>query len=444
MARKIISAAFYVIYTVLLTACANCFCYVRDNLYSLFYIVPIFILINLIAGFFALKTRNVRLRFCHHGAILLCVFFLSALASVAFHIVLAFKTIPDDYMTFIWSAVVCILSLALVFWNGILCVYLTSLQLGIKLRVIGIICGLIPVANLVALFFIVKTALCECYFEAKKEETNCKRHSDAVCKTKYPILLVHGVFFRDTKFFNYWGRIPRELKANGAEIYYGNHPSAASIENSAKELAARIEEILKESGAEKVNIIAHSKGGLDCRYAISKLGMAPNVASLTTINTPHRGCAFADYLLGGAPDSLKNKLANTYNGALKKLGEEQSDFLAAVYDLTASYLTELDAAMPAPEGVYCQSVGSVLQKASGGKFPLNFSYHLVKFFDEKNDGLVGEESFKWGEKYTLLTPTHRRGISHGDMIDLNRQNIRGFDVREFYVNLVSDLKNRGL
>jgi triacylglycerol lipase len=30
------------------------------------------------------------------------------------------------------------------------------------------------------------------------------------------------------------------------------------------------------------------------------------------------------------------------------------------------------------------------------------------------------------------------------MIDLNRTNIPGFDVREFYVELVSDLKNRGL
>ena len=30
------------------------------------------------------------------------------------------------------------------------------------------------------------------------------------------------------------------------------------------------------------------------------------------------------------------------------------------------------------------------------------------------------------------------------MIDLNRENIEGFDVREFYVDLVYDLKKRGL
>ena len=30
------------------------------------------------------------------------------------------------------------------------------------------------------------------------------------------------------------------------------------------------------------------------------------------------------------------------------------------------------------------------------------------------------------------------------MIDLNRYNLPGFDVREFYVHLVNDLRQRGL
>ena len=42
------------------------------------------------------------------------------------------------------------------------------------------------------------------------------------CKTKYPILMVHGMGFRDRKYFNYWGRIPKILKENGADIYYGH------------------------------------------------------------------------------------------------------------------------------------------------------------------------------------------------------------------------------
>ena len=63
--------------------------------------------------------------------------------------------------------------------------------------------------------------------------------------------------------------MPKELEKNGAVIYYGNHPSAASVADSAEELAVRIKQIVEESGCGKINIIAHSKGVLDCRYAVS-------------------------------------------------------------------------------------------------------------------------------------------------------------------------------
>ena len=71
---------------------------------------------------------------------------------------------------------------------------------------------------------------------------------------------------------NYWGRIPKELETNGAVLFHGNHQSAASVPACAQELDARIREIVAETGCEKVNVIAHSKGGLDMRYALSELG----------------------------------------------------------------------------------------------------------------------------------------------------------------------------
>lgn len=77
--------------------------------------------------------------------------------------------------------------------------------------------------------------------------------------------MVHGVFFRDFRYLDYWGRIPAELEKNGTVIYYGNHQSAASVADSGAEIAARIKAVLQETGSEKVNIIAHSKGGLDSR-----------------------------------------------------------------------------------------------------------------------------------------------------------------------------------
>jgi triacylglycerol lipase len=95
-------------------------------------------------------------------------------------------------------------------------------------------------------------------------------------------------------------------------------------------------------------------------------------------------------------------------------------------------------------GIFTQSIGSVMSRPEGGRFPLNMSYLLVKAFDGKNDGLVGINSFRWGEKFTFIETKTKRGVSHGDVIDLNRENIPGFDVREFFVELVSDLKNRGL
>jgi triacylglycerol lipase len=193
-----------------------------------------------------------------------------------------------------------------------------------------------------------------------------------------------------------------------------------------------------------VNIIAHSKGGLDCRYAIAHLGMGEYVASLTSINTPHRGCLFADYLLKNISEDVQNKVAGVYEGALRKLGDPNPDFLAAVYDLTDAACKERDGQMPIPEGILCQSVGTLLRKARGGRFPLNVTYHLAKLFDGPNDGLVSENSFAWGSRYQLLEPMGRQGISHADIIDLNRENIPGFDVREYYVKLVNALKEQGL
>ena len=141
---------------------------------------------------------------------------------------------------------------------------------------------------------------------------------------------------------------------------------------------------------------------------------------------------------------MKNSVAASYNKAARIIGDTEPDFIAAVSDLTAEFCREFDKNTKAPYDIYCQSVGSVIEGALSGKFPLNLSHAFVKYFDGKNDGLVGVDSFEWGSNYTLLDLGLKRGISHADMIDLNRENIDGFDVREFYVNLVNDLKNKGL
>ena len=332
---------------------------------------------------------------------------------------------------------------AILFWNGMIRVYLTSVQLGLKHRILAALCGWIPFLNIWYLTKIIRIASDEVEFETEKWELDEVRVENEVCKTKYPILLVHGVFFRDFRYLNYWGRIPKELKRNGAAVYYGQQQSAASVEDSGRELAARIRAILDETGCEKVNIIAHSKGGLDSRAAIAHAGCAPYVATLTTINTPHRGCIYAEYLLNKVPEDARQKVAAAYNATLKRLGDENPDFLAAVTDLTESACLARNETTPDMPGVVYESVMSYCRKARHGKFPLNATYPVVKHFDGKNDGLVSVDSAKWGTRFTLLEPVGKRGISHGDVVDLNRENIPGFDVREFYVNLAADLKKRG-
>ena len=202
--------------------------------------------------------------------------------------------------------------------------------------------------------------------------------------------------------------------------------------------------IINETGCEKLNVIAHSKGGIDVREAIAKHEVGKYIASVTTINTPHKGCAFADYLLDKIPKQITVKAAEVYNKMAMVFGDSSPDFLGAVNDLRQSVCIKRHDEMCVPKEIFCQSVGSIQKKWCNGKFPLNMSYNFVKYFDGENDGLVSENSFEWGERYILIRPKGNRGISHADMIDLNRENIEGFDVREFYVELVSDLKNRGL
>lgn len=332
----------------------------------------------------------------------------------------------------------------IIFWTGIITVYLTSEQLGIRWRVLGVVCGWIPVVHLIMLHVIIKITGQEVKMEKMRAKRNKKRAKQEICRTKYPLLMVHGVFFRDFEHLNYWGRIPEELEKNGARIYYGNHNSASAVRDSAEQLAARVHEIIDKTGCEKVNIIAHSKGGLDSRAMIALTDAAPYVASLTTINTPHRGCQFADYLLNKIPAKQQKAVEKAYNAGAAKLGDVNPDFLAAVHDLTFENCEKLNEEIVDDPNIFYQSVGSKLNKPMSGRFPLNFTYPLVKYFDGANDGLVGEESFPWGKNYQFLTVEGKRGISHGDVIDLNRENIPGFDVREFYVQLVADLKNKGL
>lgn len=346
----------------------------------------------------------------------------------------------------VWVAntVLVVLALLVLLLNGIIRVFVSSGQLGLTMRLLLLFLWWVPVINIVLLRRFFRAARMEYTFTSQRNQLNDRRKSEAVCKTKYPLLMVHGIFFRDWELFNYWGRIPNELINNGATVFYGGQQSAVTVEQSAEELRRRILRIVEETGCEKVNIIAHSKGGLDSRYAISCLGMAPYVASLTTINTPHHGCNYVDRLLELIPQRTVKKIGKSYNTLFTVLGDSEPDFFRGLSGLTDSACATLNQLMPDQAGVLYRSVGSKMRSAASAMFPLNLGYSLIKRLEGDNDGLVSTASMEWGEFLGVICPGGRKGISHGDVIDLTRKNIPGFDVCEFYIDLAYTLKQRGL
>ena len=271
---------------------------------------------------------------------------------------------------------------------------------------------------------------------------------DRSSATKYPILMLHGVGFRDLKWPLYWGRIPAALSAMGAELFYGQQDCWARVEENAKTVKARIRQILDEAGAEKVNIIAHSKGGLEARMAASSLGMGPAIASITTIGTPHRGSKTVDRLLK-APDSLFNVASFAVNNWIGLIGDTKPDFYAVCRDCSTDYARRFNEENPDVPGVFCQSYAGVM-KTPLSDINLSTANLVVRMIEGENDGLVTLESARWGERFTLLTGCGNRGVSHYDEIDFRRASfpIRGGqsdfpDICAVYRQIVNDLAARG-
>src|SRR5262249_40751387 len=102
-------------------------------------------------------------------------------------------------------------------------------------------------------------------------------------RPKYPVVLAHGLFGFDTleiagKRHEYFRGISRELKGSGTDVYVVRVAPLAGVAARARQLADQVRRL----PAKRVNIVAHSMGGLDARYAISHLGLSDVVASLTT------------------------------------------------------------------------------------------------------------------------------------------------------------------
>lgn len=325
--------------------------------------------------------------------------------------------------------------------SGVLRIFFTSRRLSIARRLVMVLAMWIPLLNLAVLLYACRLVYEEYDFEREKVQLHELRVNSELCRTKYPLVMVHGIGFRDLRYFNYWGRIPRELMENGAVIYYGNQEALGTIACNAEDIRKKILQVMEETGCEKVNIIAHSKGGLDARYAISRLGMAPYVASLTTMNTPHHGCRFVDYACR-LPEGLYRFVAGCFDKTFRKFGDRNPDFYTATHQFATDASEEFNEQVPDAPQVYYQSYASRMKHAWSHML-LSIPYCMIRPLEGENDGLVSTKSAMWGEFQGVFANSHTRGISHGDIIDLKRQDYRGFDVLETYVQIVARLKEKG-
>lgn len=339
------------------------------------------------------------------------------------------------------DVVLAVLGILFLLGVGAVRIFFTSRRLSIVRRIVMLLTWWIPIINLVVLLFVCRLVYEEYDFEREKAELRMLRVDSDLCATKYPLLLVHGIGFRDLRYFNYWGRIPRELKRNGAVIYYGNQEALGTIAYNAQDIRRRILEIREETGAEKVNIIAHSKGGLDARCAVTTLGMSPYVASLTTMNTPHRGCRFVDYACR-LPESFYRFAAGCFDRTFARFGDKAPDFYTATHQFSTKASACFNEKTPNMPGVYYQSYTSKM-KNPFSHLLLSIPYCMIYPLEGENDGLVSVESAKWGEFRGVFSNKRLRGISHGDIIDLKRQDYKDFDVVETYVQIVAELKEKG-
>lgn len=385
---------------------------------------------------------SIRLTILQGGRRLLCYgFYAQAVQLAGYYIVISrygWQSLPYIWFDLIMT-VMYIWTLAI---NGSIRVILTGKWLGVIKRVVNMVLLHFPMVNFFVMIYLAKTAHLEYEYESFKIGYKYITQSDDTCMTKYPLVLIHGVGFRDLKYFNYWGRIPNELTRLGATVYYGHQQAWGTIDSNANEIKKKIEDILEKTGCEKVNIIAHSKGGLDSRYAISCLGLEDCVASLTTISTPHRGVKMADQLLKIIPNWLFNSICAFVNSFFGGIGDTNPDFATVVHSFTQKESKEFNERVQNSSKVYYQSYTSVIKNIFSD-YILLIPYIYIRLIDGKNDGLVTVESAKWGEFRGVFTNKYRRGISHGDVIDLKREDYRGFDVVETYVKIVSDLKNKG-
>lgn len=153
--------------------------------------------------------------------------------------------------------------------------------------------------------------------------TTAASAADTSGKTKYPIVLVHGLSGFDSLIFDYFYGVKSELASVGATKVYA--PQLTAYNNSearGEELVEYLEELRAITGASKFNLIGHSQGGIDSRYAAA---VRPDlVASVTSVGSPHWGSDTADVIKDSPFEGVVLTIGNAIGTLLAFLSGDSS------------------------------------------------------------------------------------------------------------------------
>jgi triacylglycerol lipase len=218
------------------------------------------------------------------------------------------------------------------------------------------------------------------------------------------VVLVHGIFgFGSIGLgrarIHYFRRVAQRLEKRGVEVHVATLPPLGGTPARALALQAQLERVKSSN----IVIFAHSLGGLDARWALSR-GGCERVRALVTIGTPHRGSPIADVFASGPATHLRRALART--GLV-------SD---AVDWLTTERLARFNEEIRDVPGVRYASV--VAATADGRRIhPLLRVTHAFLKSHGPNDGLVTAASQTWGEVIAEAELDHWAQVGWGGDAD---------------------------
>ena len=256
-------------------------------------------------------------------------------------------------------------------------------------------------------------------------------------KINQPVVLMHGFgMFAGIRRQGHMHELAMHLRSRGVHAFAPNVPPYNPVAVRAGIWKERLSHIMAETGADKLVLIAHSMGGLDARYLISRLGFHSHITDLVTIASPHHGSSLANFVLE-QPESLTEWLAGFANWmGTAAMKEVEADFKATINELTPEFVCDSfnQEVINHPEVRYWSYAGR-----AGKETPLSISPFLsplnyILFNREGlNDGFVSIESAQWGHFLGIVD------ADHAQQLGFNLATRNPFDANAFICEIVQHI-----